>query len=112
MRKKKTIACDRCGARIDHIPEKCPECGEILRDRMDPHVREVIEKKMAPRNWKWLFKLAIYLFFIPIVFAACGFARKFNDFVWIFILFTLSFPAITAFYFIIFRHVILLVKAI
>ena len=50
MIKHKTIACDRCGARIDHIPEKCPECGEIIYDRMDPHVREriIYEMEKAP----------------------------------------------------------------
>ena len=50
MAKKKTIACDRCGARIDHIPEKCPECGEIIYDRMDPHVRERILEKMEKQS--------------------------------------------------------------
>jgi DNA-directed RNA polymerase subunit RPC12/RpoP len=46
MRKRKTIACDRCGARIDRIPEKCPECGEEIRARMDPHIRERVEEIM------------------------------------------------------------------
>ncbi len=50
MKNPKTIACDRCGARIDHIPEKCPECGEIIYDRMDPHVRERIQEKMKKRQ--------------------------------------------------------------
>jgi hypothetical protein len=48
MFKKKTIPCDRCGARFDHIPEKCPACGEIIRDRMDPHIREEIEQRLEP----------------------------------------------------------------
>ncbi len=49
-RGKRTIACDRCGARIDHIPKKCPECGEEIYDRMDPHIRERILAKMEVKN--------------------------------------------------------------
>ena len=46
---EKTIACDRCGVRLDHIPKKCPECGEEIYDRMDPHVRERILEKLGNR---------------------------------------------------------------
>ena len=42
----KTIACDCCGQRYDHIPNFCEKCGEEIYDRMDPHVRERIEQKM------------------------------------------------------------------
>jgi hypothetical protein len=45
--KKKTIACDNCGTRIDHIPEKCPKCGEIIYARMNPHLRDKIEKLLT-----------------------------------------------------------------
>jgi hypothetical protein len=66
MARKKTIPCDRCGARLDNIPEKCPHCGEIIRDRMDPFIREQVEKMMNPG---WLKRnspvLLTYLFFIP-----------------------------------------------
>ena len=54
MTSRKTIACDKCGHRIDHIPEKCPECGEVIRDRMDPHVRERVEDKLRSTYWSRL----------------------------------------------------------
>ena len=66
--KKKTIACDKCGARIDHIPEKCPECGEIIYDRMEPHVREEIEKCLhkssIAKQWKIRLLLIIAAIFL------------------------------------------------
>jgi hypothetical protein len=60
--KKKSIACDRCGARIDHIPEKCPECGEEIYARMDPHVRMRIENILSfPEGLKtWQFFFTIF----------------------------------------------------
>ena len=44
--KSKSIACDQCGVRIKAIPDSCPECGEIIKARMDPHVRQRIEEKL------------------------------------------------------------------
>jgi formylglycine-generating enzyme required for sulfatase activity len=65
MSRKLTIPCDRCGARLDNIPEKCPHCGEIIRDRMDPYMRERIEYFLQKGKWKRHIPLVLsYLFFM------------------------------------------------
>jgi flagellar biosynthesis protein FliQ len=75
MAKKLTIPCDRCGARLDNIPEKCPHCGEIIRDRMDPFIREGIEKRIGQRWWKIQFTVfRTYLFILPF-FGSIGLVR-------------------------------------
>jgi hypothetical protein len=63
MAKKPTTPCDRCGARLDHIPDKCPHCGEIIRDRMNPFIRERVEE---------IFKFRPYSRIHAIIFALTG----------------------------------------
>ena len=54
MTKQKTIACDKCGTRYDHIPDHCDKCGEAIYERMEPHLREKIEKMMVSKpNTFW-----------------------------------------------------------
>jgi hypothetical protein len=43
-RKKLTIPCDKCGARLENIPEKCPHCGEIIRSKLNPSIYESIKE--------------------------------------------------------------------
>jgi HEAT repeat protein len=71
MARKLTIPCDRCGARLENIPEKCPHCGEIIYDRMDPFIRERIEELMQKGRWKKYIPLFLtYSFFIPFAVSA------------------------------------------
>lgn len=42
----KSIACDKCGARYEYIPNFCAECGEAIHDRMHPRVRARVDEKM------------------------------------------------------------------
>lgn len=51
MAKQKTIACDSCGHRMDAILDNCPECGEVIKARMDPHVRSKLAAKMDRKKW-------------------------------------------------------------
>ena len=70
MAKKLTIPCDRCGARLENIPEKCPHCGEIIRERMDPFVRARVEQLMQSGKWKrYIPALLTYFLYAPIVVA-------------------------------------------
>ena len=68
MSKTKTIACDKCGHRMERILEKCPKCGELIRDRMDPHVRERVENKMRSRGFSTASVIFIFTFGIDFSF--------------------------------------------
>lgn len=46
MTKSKTIPCDKCGARLENIPGKCPHCGEEIAGRMEVHVRKKVKWHM------------------------------------------------------------------
>ena len=65
MTKKKTIVCDRCGARIDYILEKCPKCGNNIFESMNPPVHERIGKKIEGRK-PWYFYALLLIIFILI----------------------------------------------
>jgi HEAT repeat protein len=81
MSKKKTIPCDRCGARLENIPEKCPHCGEIIRDRMDPFIREGIEKRMGPGWWRRNYPALLFcLFSVPFAASICFAHYSFDNY--------------------------------
>jgi hypothetical protein len=55
MKNRKIVICDKCQARFDYIPEKCPCCGETLLKRMDNRIREIIENKLKYSPFhKWM----------------------------------------------------------
>ena len=72
MSKKKTIPCDKCGARIDHIPEKGPQCGEEIYYNMNPQLRlklkNILNQAKAHR-WVMIAHLFYITAFILNVFA-------------------------------------------
>lgn len=72
MSKKKTIPCDKCGARLDHIPEKCPHCGEEIAGRMDPRLMERIQKEFnrtSPRIVLALITFSFTAYYIALLVA-------------------------------------------
>lgn len=44
MKKPRTIPCDYCGVRLDHLPEVCPECGEEIASRIDPEMKNRLDE--------------------------------------------------------------------
>lgn len=76
MRKRKTIACDSCGARFDHIPETCPMCGEIIWERMDPNLRRLIIQKMHSNKLYFAGITFVHFVFIILAFILCAFIYK------------------------------------
>lgn len=43
----KAHPCDNCGFKLQGIPEKCPQCGELIRSRMHPEILKKIESIYA-----------------------------------------------------------------